>query len=198
MRLKFNFLPYFAVFFLVFAFSFPLSAQKKLMYPASDIPENLLKNSNAVVREDITKFEALNIGKGKTYMRFAITILNKKADHYAEVSIGYDNLRKIKSLKGRSFDRSGRLITQLKNKDIKDYSSFDGFSIYTDNRIKYFDLRYPDYPYTIEYEVEIEKDGILSFPGWRPYSGFNISSQKSSLEITVPENYNLRYEELNI
>ena len=183
---------------LVLAFSIKSDAQKKLMYPHSEIPKALFKNSNAIIREDITKFEVLHVGKGKTYMKYAITILNKKADHHAEVSVGYDKLNKIISLKGRSYDKSGKLITRLKNKDIKDYSSFDGFSIYSDNRIKYFDLRYPEYPYTIEYELVMEKDGLLSFPGWRPYSGFSISSQKSSFQVTVPDYYDFRYLELNI
>ncbi len=40
--------------------------------------------------------------------------------------------------------------------------------------------------------------GLLSFPGWVPFSGFNISSQQSSLEIIAPQNYDIRYQELNI
>lgn len=178
--------------------NYQAKAQKKLLYPTSEIPEELLKNSNAVVREDITRFEVIDKGNGKSYIKYAVTILNKKADHYAELRIGYDNLRKITSLKGRSYDKTGRLIKQLKSKDIKDYSSYDGFSIYTDNRMKYFDLRYADYPYTIVYEVVKEYKGLLSFPGWVPFSGFNISSQQSSLEIIAPEDYDIRYSELNI
>ncbi len=143
----------------VCCFNFHLKAQKRLSYPVSEILEDLLKNSNAVVREDITRFEVIDKRKGKSYIKYVVTILNKKADNYAEVRIGYDNLRKITSLKGRSYDKTGRLIKQLKSKDIKDYSSFDGFSIYTDNRMKYFDLRYADYPYTIVYEVVKEYKG---------------------------------------
>jgi len=174
------------------------NAQKELRYPFSEIDENLLKNSNAVIREDISTYEVIDLGKGKSYLKMAITILNKKADHYAEVNIGYDKLSKIISLEGRSYDKTGRLITQLRNKDIQDYSAFDGFSIYSDNRMKYFDLRYPDYPYTIEYEVEIEENGFMSFNNWVPYSGFNVSSQKSRLEIISPENYEVRYLEINL
>ncbi len=180
------------------AFSFKSVAQKIPMYPVSDIPETLRENSNAVIREDITRYEVIEVGKAKSYTKKAITILNKKADDYAEVSIGYDKISKITSLSCRSYDKSGKLITQLKNKDIKDYSAFDGFSIYSDNRMKYFDLRYAEYPYTIEYEYEIQENGFMSFENWMPFTSFNISSQQSSLEIIYPENYKIRYIELNM
>lgn len=175
-----------------------VNAQKQLSYPASEIPEELLKNTNSVIRNSTKSFEIIDEGHGKIYIKYALTILNKRADHQAEINIGYDKLNKITSLEGKSFDKTGKLIKQIKAKDIKDYSAFDGFSIYTDNRMKYFDLRYPDYPYTIEIEVEMENDGILSFPGWVPYSGFNTSSQRSSLQIIAPEGYDIRYKELNI
>lgn len=185
------------VFFLL-SISFFAAGQKKTMYAYSNIPENLLKNSNAVIREDIAEFEIIDVGEGKSYAKMAVTILNKKADHYAAMSLGYDKLNKITSLKACTFDKNGQLITTLKNKDIKDYSSFDGFSIYTDNRVKQFDLRHPEYPYTIEYEYEMEEDGFLSFQNWMPFSSFNIASQKSSLKITAPEDYDIRYSELNM
>jgi len=183
----------------VFVLSFQLKAQKKLMYPYDEIPENLLKNSNAVIREDITKFEVIDKGNGKSYTKYAVTILNKKADHFAEVRVYYDSKKLNNSaIQARTYDRTGRLIKQLKNKDIEDYAAFDGYSIASDNRVKYFDLRHPDYPYTIEYEIETKEDGILSFPGWVPYSRFNVSSQKSNLEFSVHENYDFRYQELNM
>jgi hypothetical protein len=187
---------------IIFSFAlcgnYQAKAQKNIKYPVSEIPKELLEESKAVVREDITQFEVIDKGNGKSYTKYAVTILNKKADYYGEVRIAYDNLRKITSLKARSFDKNGRLIKQLKSKDIKDYAAHQNISSYSDNRLKYFDLRYADYPYTIEYEIEKDYNGLLSLPGWVPYSGFNISSQQSSLEIKAPEDYDIRYLERNI
>lgn len=198
MKKRSIFIEIFCLQLFVFMLAFDGYAQKKAMYPVSDIPEVLLKNSNAVIRKDITRFEVVDIGKGKSYEKYVVTILNKKADGYAEVRVGYDKLSKISSLKARSYDKSGRLIEQLKNKDIKDLSSYDGFSIYSDNRMKYFDLRYAEYPYTIEYEVEKDEDGLFFFPGLRPIPYYNISSQESRLEIISPVNYTVRYKEMNM
>ena len=184
--------------FLFAALAGSVYGQKQAMYPVSDIPEALLKKSNAVIREDITEFSIINPGLAKSYAKMAVTILNKKAESYAEVQVGYDKLSKIKSISARSYDKNGKLIKVLKNKDFKDYSSFDGFSIYSDNRIKYFDLRYVEFPYTIVYEVEMEEDGLFVIPGWVPYSSFNVSSEKSSLEISSPLDYEIRYQELNM
>ena len=172
--------------------------QKKLLYPFNEIPAELLKNSNAVIREDIARYEIFHLGKAKLYAKMAITILNKKGDRFAEVRVGYDKLNKIVSLKGQRYDRNGRLISQLKNKDIQDFSSYDGYSIYTDNRVKYFDLRYAEYPYTVVYEYEIEENGFMSLSNWIPFSGFNMSSQQSSLTIITPQDYTFKYHELNI
>ena len=184
--------------FLFAALAGSVHGQKHPMYPVSDIPEALLKKSNAVIREDVTEFSIINPGLAKSYTKMAVTILNKKGESYAEVQVGYDKLSKIKSISARSYDKNGKLIKVLKNKDFKDYSSFDGFSIYSDNRIKYFDLRYVEYPYTIVYEVEMEEDGLFVIPGWVPYSRFNVSSEKSSLEISSPLDYEIRYQELNM
>lgn len=175
-----------------------LAAQKIPLYPISEIPVELLKNSNAVIREDITKYEIIDQGSGKKYSKSVISILNKKADQYAEVHLFYSKLSKITSIEGRCIDKYGKIIKKLKSKDIEDVAAFDGYSIYSDSRMKYFDLRHPDYPYTIEYEVEEEDDGLLATPGWVPYGGFNVASQQSYLEIKVPESYDLRYTELNM
>ena len=197
MKRQLSFIKKASTFILVFLMGNMVYSQKLLTYPIADIPENLSKNSNAVVREDITKFEIINSGEGKSYMKYAITIFNKKADDYAEIRVGYDKISKITSLDARSYDKAGRLIKQLKNKDIKDFSSFGG-SIYSDNRMKYFDLRYPEYPYTVVYEVEMKEEGLFVIPGWVPFSRSNVASQKSTLEVSAPADYDIRYLELNM
>jgi hypothetical protein len=175
-----------------------LFGQKEIKYPFSSIPQELLTNSNAVFREDITTVEVVDLGKAKIYSKYAITILNEKADHYAEVALGYDKIHKITTLNACSFDKSGIPINTIKAKDIIDYSAYDGFSIYSDNRTKRFDLRYPNYPYTIEVEVAYDFNGFLTFPGWTPFSSFSVSSEKSSYQLISPSNYEIRYKEINM
>ncbi len=175
-----------------------LFGQKELMYPIGSIPVELLQNSNAVFREDITTVEVVDLGKAKVYSKYAVTILNEKGDHFAEVTLGYDKIHKITTLDARSFDKSGILIHTIKTKDIIDYSAFDGFSIYSDNRTKRFDLRYPTYPYTVEVEVAYDFNGFLTFPGWSPFSSFAVSSEKSSYTLISPANYEIRYKEINM
>ncbi len=184
---------------LLFVFSMQqLMAQKVAMYPTADIAPELRLNSNAVYREAITRFEVVDAGKAIFYSKYALTILNDKADHYAEIDIWYDKIHKISSINARSFDKLGVPINTIKPKDIIDHSAFDGFSIYSDNRVKSFDLRHPDYPYTIEVEVEMEYEGFIVFPDWTPFSSFAISSEKSSYALISPSNYQIRYKELNI
>lgn len=183
----------------IFLAAAQLIAQKTPVYPVTDIPHELLEDSKAVIREDITRYEIIDKGTGKKYTKSVVTILNKKADDFAEVRLSYSSsLDKITSIEGRVMDKYGKVIRTVKKKDIEDYASFDGYSIYSDLRMKYIDLRYPEYPYTIELEIEEEDDGLFVTPGWIPYSGFNIASQQSELVIKCPTNYKLRYMELNM
>ena len=173
-------------------------AQKKgVKYLISDIPPELLIKTNAIIRDDVLEFEVFDKARARSYTKMAVTIINKKADHYAEMSVGYDERIKIKTIEAQIYDKLGKIVKTLKNKDIEDYSAYDGYGI-SDNRIKHFDLRYPEYPYTIEYIIEKEYDGILSIPGWAPYSGYHIASEKSSYKLISPTNYDIRYKELNM
>ncbi len=163
-------------------------------YDTSQIPDSLKENAHAVLRYDLNTFKLNNIGNGTFYNKYAITILNSSGKRWADVYGHYDKLEIINQLNAKLYDSRGNLIRKIKKSDIKDFSSYDGFSLYSDNRTKYIDLSYNQYPYTIEVEIEKTYDGLFFLPSWRPIPGENIAVEHSEYIVDVPIEYEVRYD----
>src|SRR5688572_24925418 len=125
-------------------------------FPVSQIPESLTKNVNAVVRQNNRIFRIVARDRATYHVHSAITILNEQGKSFATEVVGYDKLTKVKEISGSVYDANGKLIKKLKNSEIYDQSAYDGSSLYSDNRLKAIDLRHGSYPYTVEFEYELE------------------------------------------
>ncbi|HMI64452.1 MAG TPA: DUF3857 domain-containing transglutaminase family protein [Cyclobacteriaceae bacterium] len=155
-------------------------------YPVSAIPEELKADMNAVIREEQLVFKILSKSKAAEYVHKVITIFNQKGKLHAAEVVGYDKLSKIKNIGGSVYDAAGKLIKKLKNSEIVDQSAFDGFSLYSDNRLKHFDLSQGTYPYTVEIEYEIEYKYLFHVPGFFVLPGGRVSSQHASYSLQYP------------
>lgn len=189
---------YFKGIFLFLLIQANIHASDKKEYVVADIPVNLLKNANAVIRYDETRFEMVSLEKSKLYTKIAITILNEQGNKFAVFSESYDKLRKIENFEGRLFDANGTKIKTVKKADIQDLSGTDDASLADDNRIKAHNFYYKNYPYTIEYETEIEYKGSLIFPRWFPIPTEKVSIEKSFVTVTTPSTYKVNYKILNL
>jgi len=181
---------------LMFALSDSFSAEIK--YPVSDIPEDLKTGVNAVVREDNMTFKILSKSRAQLSVHYVVTIFNSKAKHYATEDIDYDKLRKITALKANVYDANGILIKKLKSSDVADVSAYDGFSLFSDNRIKRFDLRQGDYPYTVEIEYEMEYKYLFHISGTYLLSDEDVSVQRVTYNLIYPKSIKPRYKVINI
>jgi transglutaminase-like putative cysteine protease len=167
-------------------------------YAVAAIPEALLKDVDAVVREDQTIFRVQGIGKGMLRTRFVVTILNNKANRYAHRSFGYDKLSKITELKANVYDAKGESIKKLRASEIYDHSSFDGSNLFSDNREKSVDLSQTTYPYTVEYEFEMEYRYLYSIPGTTLLPSEKVSAERVTYQIIYPTTLPPRYKLLRI
>ena len=125
-------------------------------FPVSQIPEEMKKGMYAVIRHKEVRLDIQSKSSSSYYVKQAITLLSAKAKSYAMVGVGYDKLRTIKVLKAVVYDAFGKEIKKLKQSDIKDESEYDGFSLLSDNRSKSADLSQATYPYTVEFEYEVQ------------------------------------------
>ncbi|MCC9136709.1 DUF3857 domain-containing protein [Pontibacter silvestris] len=159
---------------------------------------DLTKDANAIIRSEETVFTVNSIGSGVTKYKATITILNENGKHHAKLYVPYDKLSKVDNITGTSYDKSGKKIKTLKNKDIIDISSVSDFSLFEDNRVKIANLTYTIYPYTVEFEYQVTTKNMLFYPLWRPQSEEDLSVEKALLRVEVPKGMKLRYRENNL
>jgi len=167
-------------------------------YSVSEIPGSLLLNSKAVVRNDEMIFEIFAVNKAVLKVKYAITILNDNGIENSRFIQFYNKFLNIRNFKITLFDKSGKEIRNLNKMNLKDYSAIDGYSLFEDSRVKYMNPNYRVVPFTVEYEYEVNFDGLLSYPDWSVYSDYNIAVQRSSFRIITPEGFKFRYLEKNL
>lgn len=162
-------------------------------YSILKISPALLKNANAVVRLEETRFEIISTKQTVLINHYVITILNENGDDWAEFSEYYDKFREIESVEGILYDAFGKQLKRIKKKDLEDRSGVDGGSLIDDKRVKRHNFYYKTYPYTIEYTSEITTKGTLFFPRWSPQAGEKLSVEKSLMSMVCPADYQFRY-----
>ena len=166
-------------------------------YAVSKISPALLKNANAVLRLEEMRFQIFSTKETTLKNHYVITILNEKGDHWAEFSEYYDKHRDVASVEGILYDASGKQLKKIKKKDLEDLSGVSGGTLMDDDRIKRHNFYYKAYPYTIEYDVEIDNKSTLFFPMWSPQGGEGLSVEHSSISIISGIDYQVRYKAFN-
>ncbi len=167
-------------------------------FPISTIPEELRKDVNAVVREDKTIFKINSRSTATHYAYYAVTIFNSSGRDFAQKTISYSKLSKITMFKATVYDAMGNLIKRAKSSEILDGSAFDGFTLYSDNRYKHVDLMQGTYPYTVEFEYEVDFKYLYAIEGTYLIPGEKVSVEHTSYELIFPENLRPRYKMINV
>jgi hypothetical protein len=186
------------VFFILVLSTLNVNAKEAPLYAASAIPENLKTGMYAVIREHELKFEINSQKNATKYGRTVITILNANGLGCARKVLYYDKFVVVKSFKGVSYDAEGKVIKRLKASDIYDQSQYDGSSLYSDNRLKVADLSHGTYPYTVEFEYEIEQKALLHAPSFHLYTDDEISIEKSKYVLVYPPALKPRYKTFKV
>jgi hypothetical protein len=174
------------------------SAQASTKYPVRDIPDDLKKDVNVVVREDHIIHTIYAKSKASLSVRMVATIFNKMGSRYASPSVSYNKLSKVSVFKGNVYDAQGNLIRKLKPSDIADRSAYDGFSLFSDARYKSADLSHGSYPYTVEYEYVVEYRYLYGIQGSALVSDEKVAVQKFLYKLMFPPDLAPRYKTLHI
>lgn len=100
-------------------------------------------------------------------------------------------------ISGEIYDAQGKPLKKVRNKDIRDYAYNESYTLFGDNRVKYFRPAYKLYPYTVEYHYKVNYNDLVSFGNWAPVPGYNTSVEEAEMTFTTPTKFNLRHKELN-
>jgi hypothetical protein len=169
-------------------------AQSELI--ALTIPENLKENANAVIRLDktditISSRKSMNIKKHRI-----VTILNEKGLYYMQAGEVFDNSTNIKSIEAIIYDSLGKEIKKIKKKDFHESSVSEG-SIITDNKLIELNYIPVAYPFTIEYNSDVQTSNTAFIPSWSPVEGLFSAIERAEINITCAPELGFRYKEYN-
>lgn len=153
-------------------------------YNVQSIPENLLQNTNAVIREQTENYVLNSVKDLKISQTKVTTILNKSGEDFSNVLIPYNPTTKVSNIKVEVFDELGKSIKTYGKKDFSDYSNNPSAALYVDDRILVFKPIVTKYPYTVKYSYETNTSNTVYLSNYRPFGSFNIALQKSECWIT--------------
>ena len=160
------------------------------------VPDALTEDANSIIRfENYT----INIASQRDKMvtvESAITIFNKLADDYSDVSIGYDKRTQIKSVKMYVYDAMGKEIKKIKKSDFDDYSA-SGSNLFTDSRLINYEYTPTSYPYTVYYSYEYKTSNTALLSSWTWNSQYYQSVQKAKFSVHYPAHIDLMKSEKN-
>jgi hypothetical protein len=166
-------------------------------YSISTIPEELLQNVDAVVRQHNIHFAVSNPQTASEKVLLAVTILNEDSDLNA-LTVFYDKFSKVKNVRAKIFDAQGKLLKKLSKKDVQDISASDGVSIHDDSRYKYLEASEQNYPYTVEFTYQVNYKGLRYYPDWSILPDYRTSVQYSSYNLVMTKGLVPRYKNYNI
>ena len=175
-----------------------LYAKKEPQYPVSEIPEELLKNADAVVREKSMTLDITSPDRVTSQEKYVITILKQSGFDKAEFKEYYSKLVDISNINATLYDSKGDKIEKIKQEDILDFSAISGYSLYEDNRVKVIYPHQKEFPFTIEYTFERKMNSAFFIHDWYVFDGYNTSVQNAKLTIKIPEDFELNYKEQNL
>lgn len=165
-------------------------------YPASAIASELLKNADAVVRKHELVFNVINKAKATQTEHMVVTLLNENASELSEPVFYYYEFEEIEEIEASVFDSDGKLVRNLKKKDIEDGKPLSYFV--NDYRYKVLHLPGRSYPYTIEYIVQTKLTGLMFYPVFQPQDEPSIAVEYASFEVTSPPGLEVRFKEVNL
>jgi hypothetical protein len=165
-------------------------------FPVSTISAELKANANVVVRQHDQSFSIASRSKATLHVHEVFTILNQMGNSLAEEVIAYDKLSRVTQFSGSIYDAQGNDIRKLKSSEIRDQSMYDG-SLFSDDRLKIADLSQDTYPYTVEFEYEIEYKYLFSIPGMTVIPEERTSIESVNYTLTYPKELTPRYLVLN-
>ena len=151
-------------------------------YKISSIPENLLSNANAVIRESSEDHIMKSVNEMEIKQSSAITILNTAGDSFATVYIPYDSTTKVSNIKVELYDEFGKLFKTFSKKDFSDYTNNPSSGLYVDNRVLVLRPISTKYPYTVKtsYETNTSDTTFLNF---KPLWTYRLAVEKSSFSM---------------
>lgn len=185
------------LFSFVFCIFSTLVFSQKIDYTIQSIPDSLKQNANAVIRFNQIDILISSQENMKISTKRVVSVYNEKGMTAIDAIEGYDKRTKVTSIEATVFDENGKEIKRIKRKDFRDQCVIDGSTLFSDNRILFLNYTPTQYPFTIVYTSEVETSNTAFIPSWYLLSDYNVSLQKSILNVSCPVDLGFKRKEIN-
>ncbi len=149
-------------------------------YNAATIPAILKPRANAVVRNLEKTVHMQAVDQVLITVKKVITVLNKNGDDDGALHLFYNKSTTIKTVKGEIYNADGLMIGKFNLSNFNDESAISPYSLFEDDRIKYYRPQMTTYPYTVVYTYEIRNKQNLLIPDWYVNPDAHVSVEKTS------------------
>lgn len=183
------------VIFILLNFNLVFSQENLTTYLT--LPQELTKNANAVIRLSETNIEVTAINAVEMSRKRIVTVLNENGLAKIGAVVWYDNDRKVKKAEVRIYDKFGKQIKRIRQKDFKDVSAVQGSTLYSDSRVKYLDYTPVAYPFTAVFTSTVQTKNTAHLPSFNPIE-YYVGIEKSTYKITYPSSFKIYKKELNL
>jgi len=116
-----------------------------------------------------------------------LKIENRIGEEYTNIEIPYSKHNKIANIDAWIVDNTGQKIRSLKKSEIFDKSNVSDMSLYEDNFIKTFQLKYNFYPYKVCYTYKTTIDQFIMIADWSPALYSKIPTIEARLVVSLPK-----------
>lgn len=125
-------------------------------------------------------------------------ILNNDGLKFCSQRFYYGTNSDIVSLSAVIKNLNGKPIKKLKKSEVRDVVANDDISLYTDTRMKYFQLSHNYFPFILEYKVVRKYKQSFSYPSWMPRINYGLLNASSSFKLIAPQSKSINIYERNI
>ncbi|MDP2452603.1 MULTISPECIES: transglutaminase family protein [unclassified Kaistella] len=161
-------------------------------YAVDSIPENLLLNANAIIREHSEDYILKSVNDMTVKETHVVTIMSAAGDRYSTVLIPYNPTTKVSNIKVEMLDGAGKVIKTFAKKDFSDYTNTPSAALYVDDRILVLRTISTKYPFTLKTSYETSTSNTIYLSRFSPFNAYNIALEKSNFTITNNSGINIR------
>lgn len=184
--------PFFALLFLFLTLT---STAQKSDYSILKIADSLKENANAIVRLDQTDITIASQRNMNIKTQRVVTVLNEKGFTASNAYEFYNKSTSVKNIEAIIYDAFGKEIKRIRRKDFRDQSVVGGGTLFSESRYIYLDYTAISYPFTIEFNSEVQTSATAFIPRWMPLSESSCSVEKSILNVVYPADLGFKKKE---
>ncbi|MNK83767.1 hypothetical protein D3C87_1035930 [compost metagenome] len=161
-------------------------------YAISEIPEELKKDANVVVRNYSSEYVIKSVDNMEVKERKIISILNKAGEKFSYVRIPYDKQSKVSDIKIKILNENGKVIKTYSKSDLNDVSQTNDSFLYSEDRALVMKIIEPVFPYTIDISFTEKTADTAFLPVLQPFYSDNVSVENWSIGFKNESGINLR------